>query len=90
MADLKNRGVRDILITCCDGLAGFEAAITSASGRPSCKDALSITPACRLCRPRDGSWWRRSYESRKGRHNRGGLIGTHLFGSAEEEGGDHW
>ena len=23
-------------------------------------------------------------------HNRGGLIGTHLFGSAEGEGGDHW
>jgi putative transposase len=30
MADLKNRGVRDILIACCDGLAGFEDAITSA------------------------------------------------------------
>jgi putative transposase len=30
MADLKNRGVRDILIACVDGLAGFEDAITSA------------------------------------------------------------
>lgn len=30
MADLKNRGVRDILIACCDGLAGFEDAITGA------------------------------------------------------------
>jgi putative transposase len=30
MADLRNRGVRDILIACCDGLAGFEDAITSA------------------------------------------------------------
>ncbi len=30
MADLKNRGVRDILIACCDGLTGFEDAITSA------------------------------------------------------------
>ena len=30
MTDLKNRGVRDILIACCDGLAGFEDAITSA------------------------------------------------------------
>ncbi len=29
MADLRNRGVRDILIACCDGLAGFEDAITS-------------------------------------------------------------
>jgi transposase-like protein len=33
MADLKNRGVRDILITCCDGLAGFEDAITGAFER---------------------------------------------------------
>jgi putative transposase len=30
MADLKNRGVRDILIACCDGLTGFEDAITGA------------------------------------------------------------
>jgi len=30
MADLKNRGVRDILIACCDGLAGSGDAITSA------------------------------------------------------------
>jgi putative transposase len=30
MNDLKNRGVRDILIACCDGLAGFSDAITSA------------------------------------------------------------
>jgi len=30
MTDLKNRGVRDILIACCDGLPGFEDAITSA------------------------------------------------------------
>src|ERR1700728_875665 len=30
MNDLKNRGVRDILIACCDGLAGFEDAITAA------------------------------------------------------------
>jgi putative transposase len=32
-ADLKNRGVRDILIACCDGLPGFEDAITSAFER---------------------------------------------------------
>jgi putative transposase len=32
MTDLRNRGVRDILIACCDGLAGFEDAITSAFG----------------------------------------------------------
>jgi putative transposase len=30
MAGLRNRGVRDILIACRDGLAGFEDAITSA------------------------------------------------------------
>ena len=30
MTDLRNRGVRDILIACCDGLTGFSDAITSA------------------------------------------------------------
>jgi putative transposase len=30
MADLRNRGVTDILIACCDGLAGFEDAICTA------------------------------------------------------------
>jgi putative transposase len=30
MADLRNRGVADILIACCDGLAGFEDAICAA------------------------------------------------------------
>jgi putative transposase len=30
MADLRNRGVRDILIACVDGLVGFSAAITAA------------------------------------------------------------
>ena len=30
MADLRNRGVRDILIACCDGLPGFQDAITAA------------------------------------------------------------
>jgi putative transposase len=29
-ADLRNRGVQDILIACCDGLAGFEEAICAA------------------------------------------------------------
>ena len=33
MADLKNRGVRDILIACCDGLTGFEDAIHTAFAR---------------------------------------------------------
>jgi hypothetical protein len=30
MADLRNRGVRDILIACVDGLAGFAGAVTAA------------------------------------------------------------
>src|SRR5713226_8303626 len=30
MAGLRNRGVTDILIACCDGLAGFEDAICAA------------------------------------------------------------
>lgn len=33
MADLQNRGVRDILIACVDGLSGFSDAITSAFPR---------------------------------------------------------
>ena len=33
MADLKNRGVRDVLIACVDGLAGFAEAITAAFPR---------------------------------------------------------
>jgi putative transposase len=33
MAGLKNRGVRDILIACCDGLTGFEDAIHAALAR---------------------------------------------------------
>ncbi len=33
MTDLRNRGVRDILIACCDGLTGFEDAITAAFPR---------------------------------------------------------
>jgi putative transposase len=33
MTDLRNRGVRDILIACCDGLSGFEDAIHAAFER---------------------------------------------------------
>lgn len=33
MTDLRNRGVRDILIACCDGLAGPGDAITTAFSR---------------------------------------------------------
>ena len=41
MTDLKNRGVRDILIACCDGLTGFEDAITARSRTPWCSAASS-------------------------------------------------
>jgi hypothetical protein len=34
MAELTNRGVRNNLITCCDGLAGFEHAFISAIPQP--------------------------------------------------------
>ena len=36
MADLRNRGVRDVLIACVDGLARFADAITAAFRRRSC------------------------------------------------------
>jgi len=39
MTDLRNRGVRDVLIACCDGLPGFEDAITSAF-------PLTVTQRC--------------------------------------------
>jgi transposase-like protein len=32
LGDLRNRGVRDILIACCDGLAGFEDRAASSVG----------------------------------------------------------
>ena len=50
MADLRNRGVRDILIACCDGLAGFEDAITRRSPAPSCSAASSTSSATRCAR----------------------------------------
>jgi len=46
--DLNNRGVRDSLITGCDGLAGSRTP-SPAHSRIPCRDALSMTPACRLC-----------------------------------------
>ena len=39
MTDLRNRGVRDILIACCDGLPGFEDAICAAFPPPWCSAA---------------------------------------------------
>ena len=51
-AVLTNRGVQDILITCCDGLAGFENTIASAFPQtlPRCvvQDAgLPVMPTSR-------------------------------------------
>ena len=43
MADLRNRGVRDILIACCDGLKGFGDAITAAFPALSSSAALSTS-----------------------------------------------
>jgi putative transposase len=38
-ADLANRGVRDVLIVCCDGLSGFAEAIEATGPRPPCRPA---------------------------------------------------
>lgn len=85
-ADLNNRGVWDILITCCDGLAGFENAITS--GFPRALQRCVVHDAARPVTPTSRrELVRRSYEPRKGQPDRGGLADTRLFGSAEEEGG---
>jgi transposase-like protein len=89
IAGLANRGARDSLITCCDGLAGFEDAITSAFPQILQRCAvhgtgLPVMPASRRELVAAG------LEPREGRRNRGRLVGTRLFGSAAEEGDDHW
>jgi hypothetical protein len=86
MTDLKNRGVRDILIACCDGLAGFEDAITSAFPAPWCSAASCITPTCGLCRPGGGICWWRPDGRREGRHNPDSLIDTRLVGFPTRKG----
>ena len=88
-AALNNRGARDSLLTCGDGLAGFEDAITSAFPQILQRCAVHdtdppVTPASRWELVAAG------LEPREGRRNRGGLVGTRLFGSAAEEDGDHW
>jgi transposase-like protein len=40
VADLRNRGVHDILIACCDGLAGFEDASTTACPRTTVQSCV--------------------------------------------------
>jgi putative transposase len=58
VADPKKRGARDILIACCDGLAGFGDAITGAFARTVVRicvvryASVPVVPASR------GSWWR--------------------------------
>jgi hypothetical protein len=89
MAGLNNRGARDSLLTGRDGLAGLEDATTSAVPqilrRCAVHDTgLPVMPASRRELAAAG------LEPREGRRNRGGLVGTRLFGSAAEEGGDHW
>jgi putative transposase len=41
MNDLRNRGVRDILIACCDGLSGSRPPSTPRSSAPPCSAASS-------------------------------------------------
>ena len=89
MAGLTNRGARDSLITCSDGLAGFEDAITSAFPQILQRYAV-MTPGLPVMPASRRELVAAGLESRKGRRNRGGLVGTRLFGSAAEEGGDHW
>lgn len=50
MTDLKNRGVRDIFITCVDGLAGFPEAIRAAF--PEAKVQLCIVHLVRAAGPK--------------------------------------
>ena len=69
MAGLNNRGARDSLLTCCDGLAGFGDAITSAFPqilqRCAVHDAgLPVMPASRRVLVAAG------LEPREGRRNR--------------------
>ena len=45
LSELKQRGVRDILICCVDGLKGFPEAIEAISPRPRSKHALSTSCA---------------------------------------------
>jgi hypothetical protein len=54
-ADLNNRGVRDILITFCDGLARLKNAITSAFPR-ALQRCVVHDAAPQVSRPLDGSW----------------------------------
>ena len=49
-ADLRNRGVRDVLIACVDGLAGFADAVTAAFPPRSCSAASSTSSGTRCGR----------------------------------------
>ena len=67
-AELRNRGVRDVLIVCCDGLTGFPEASRRPGRRPPCRPARCIMPTSGLCRCRSGSVAGRVLGWR-GRHN---------------------
>ena len=42
LTELRNRGVGDVLIACCDGLAGLAEAIETVWRRPWCRPASCI------------------------------------------------
>ena len=50
-AELRNRGVRDVLIVCCDGLTGFPEAIEATWPQPRCRPArcTSFGRRCGSC-----------------------------------------
>lgn len=62
LAELKNRGIADVLICCCDGLSGLPAAITTtwpATTVQTCCVHL-MRPVCGSPRRRTtGNWYRR-------------------------------
>ena len=58
-AELRNRGVADVCIVCCDGLTGLpDATAWSLARRRSSRRAWSITPTPWLCRYRVARCWR--------------------------------
>ena len=83
MADLKNRGARDILITCCDGLAGFGDAITGAFPRTVVRRCVIRYAGLPVVSASLRELVAVVLRVREGLHNRDGLIGTDLFGSAK-------
>ena len=40
---VRNRGIKDVLFVCCDGLNGLPDAIEATCPRPKCRHALSTS-----------------------------------------------